>query len=79
MEISIDIKFDQLIDLLDKLTPQQFEQVKRYVNTNSPKNQQTRSDKNRLLEVLKNAPVLTEKEIQKIEEARSKIMLWRKE
>ncbi|SIS70507.1 hypothetical protein [Belliella pelovolcani] len=79
MDISVNLKFEQIKELLNKLSPKQFEAVRRYVNEVSHERSLISKEKNNLKQLLKNAPVISEEEIEKIQEARRIIISWRNE
>mgnify|MGYP006194616611 FL=1 len=79
MDISVNLKLEQIKELLSSLSPKQFEAVRKYVNEISHDESSSSIEKINLKLLLKNAPVISEQEIEKIQEARSLLALWRNE
>ena len=79
MDISVNIKLEQIKELLSSLSPKQFEAVRKYVNEISHDESSSSIEKINLKQLLKNAPVISDQEIEKIQEARSLLALWRNE
>lgn len=79
MDISVNLKLEQIKELLSSLSPKQFEAVRKYVNEISHDESSSSIEKINLKQLLKNAPVISEQEIEKIQEARSLLALWRNE
>ncbi|SNS68423.1 hypothetical protein SAMN06295967_11633 [Belliella buryatensis] len=79
MDISVNLKLEQIKELLSSLSPKQFEAVRKYVNEISHDESSSSIEKINLKQLLKNAPVISDQEIEKIQEARSLLALWRNE
>ncbi|GAB2608594.1 hypothetical protein [Belliella aquatica] len=79
MDISVNLKLEQIKELLSSLSPKQFEAVRKYVNEISHDESSSSFEKINLKQLLKNAPVISDQEIEKIQEARSLLALWRNE
>ena len=79
MDISVNLKLEQIKELLSSLSPKQFEAVRKCVNEISHDESSSSIDKINLKRLLKNAPVISDQEIEKIQEARSLLALWRNE
>lgn len=79
MDISVNLKLEQIKELLSSLSPKQFEAVRKYVNEISHDKSSSSIEKINLKQLLKNAPVISDQEIEKIQEARSLLALWRNE
>ena len=77
MDISVNLKLEQIKELLSSLSPKQFEAVRKYVNEISHDESSSSIEKINLKQLLKNAPVISEQEIENIQDARSLFSLWR--
>ena len=68
MDISVNLKLEQIKELLSSLSPKQFEAVRKYVNEISHDESSSSIEKINIKQLLKNAPVISEQEIEKIQE-----------
>ncbi len=73
MEMKLQIPFQQLLAAVKTLTPSQKAKLRRELVEIAP----AKDDKEAFIEMLRNGPVLNEKEIQVIEENRKSIAKWR--
>jgi hypothetical protein len=74
MDVQVDITFDQLVDAIRKLPPEQREKLKTIIDLESKKIK----SREELIASLLNGPVATEEELRTIENNRKAINQWGK-
>ncbi len=77
MGISINIKFDQLKDLLKQLTAKELNELRILLDEHFPHENSSENNKIELRQLLLNGPTLTKSQLNKIDEARKSMEKWR--
>ncbi|MCF8460254.1 MAG: hypothetical protein K9G46_05990 [Flavobacteriales bacterium] len=73
MEVKIDIGVEQLLSMVKQLPQQDVEQLLSRIQTEMAQ----KSDKNKLQELLRNAPTWSDEDFSAFQEARDYINKWR--
>lgn len=75
MEIKVQVPFQQLLKIIKSLTPSQKARLRKELSEKNP----SMEDKDEFIQDLLNGPVLSEQEIERIEDNRKSIASWRTE